>query len=62
MQYLNALEGLRSQGFPNEEVAMLRYEITQKTIDEVRSFELKRNLALMYGKKNTLRNHPRSKR
>ena len=48
MQYLDALEGLRSQGFPNEEVAVRRYEIMQKFIEGVRSFELKRNLALMY--------------
>ena len=48
MQYLDALEGLRSQGFPNEEVAVRRYEITQKFIEGVRSYESKRNLALMY--------------
>ena len=48
MQYLDALEGLRSQGFPNEEVAVGRYEIMQKFIEGVRSYELKRNLALMY--------------
>ena len=48
MQYLDALEGLRSQGFPNEEVAVRRYEIMQRFIEGVRSFELKRNLALMY--------------
>ena len=48
MQNLDALEGLRSQGFPNEEVAVRRYEIMQRFIEGVRSFELKRNLALMY--------------
>ena len=48
MQYLDALEGLRSQGFPNEEVAVRRYEFMQKFIEGVRSYELKRNLALMY--------------
>ena len=48
MQYLDALEGLRSQGFPNEEVAVRRYKIMQRFIEGVRSFELKRNLALMY--------------
>ena len=47
MQYLDALEGLRSQGFPNEEVAVRRYEIMQRFIEGVRRFELKRNLALM---------------
>ena len=48
MQYLDALEGLRSQGYPNEEVTVRRYEIMQKFIEGVRNFELKRNLALMY--------------
>ena len=48
MQYLDALEGLRSQGFPNEDVTVRRYEIMQRFIEGVGSFELKRNLALMY--------------
>ena len=48
MQYLDALEGLRSQGYPNEEVTVRRYEIMQNFIEGVRNFELKRNLALMY--------------
>ena len=48
MQYLDALEGLRSQGYPNEKVTVRRYEIMQRFIDGVRNFELKRNLALMY--------------
>ena len=48
MQYLDALEGLRSQGYPNEEVTDRRYEIMQRFIEGVRNFELKRNLALMY--------------
>ena len=48
MQYLDALERLRSQGFPNEEATIRRYEIMQRFIEGVRSFELKRNLALMY--------------
>ena len=48
MQYLDAFEGLRSQGFPNEDVTVRRYEIMQRFIEGVRSFELKRNLALMY--------------
>ena len=48
MQYLDALEGLRSQGYLNEEVTVRRYEMTQRFIEGVRNFELKRNLALMY--------------
>ena len=48
MQYLDALDGLRSQGLPNEEVTVRRYEVMQKFIEGVRNYELKRNLALMY--------------
>ena len=48
MQYLDALENLRSQGIPNEEITVRRYEIMQRFVEGVRSFELKRNLALMY--------------
>ena len=48
MQYLDALEGLRSQGYPNAEVTVRLYEIMQRFIEGVRNFELKRNLALMY--------------
>ena len=48
MQYLDALEGLRSQGYPNEEVTVRRYENMQRFIEGVGNFELKRNLALMY--------------
>ena len=48
MQYLDALERLRSQGFPNKEVAVRRHEIMQRFFEGVRSFELKRNFALMY--------------
>ena len=48
MQYLDALDGLRSQGYPNEEVTVRRYGIMQRFIKGVRNFELKRNLALMY--------------
>ena len=48
MQYLDALEGFRSQGYPNEEVTVRRCEIMQRFIEGGRNFELKRNLALMY--------------
>ena len=47
MQYLDALEDLRSQGYPEEEVTSRRYEIMQRFIEGVRNVELKRNLALM---------------
>ena len=58
MQYLDALEGLRSQGFPHEEVAVRRYEIMQRFIEGVRSFELKRNLALMYAQEQYVHTPP----
>ena len=48
MQYLDALEALRSPGYPNGEVTVRRYEIMQRFIEGVRDFELKKNLALMY--------------
>ena len=48
MQYLDALEGLRSLGYPNEEVTVRRYEMMQIFIEGVRNFELKRSVALMY--------------
>ena len=48
MQYLDVLEGLRSQGNRNEEVTVRRYEIMQRFLEGVRKVELKRNLALMY--------------
>ena len=35
MQYLDALVGLRSQGFPTEEVAVRRFGIMQKFIESV---------------------------
>ena len=48
MQYLDSLEGLRSQGFPNGNITMRRHEIMQRFIERVRSFELKQNLAVKY--------------
>ena len=58
MQYLDVLEGLRSQGYPNEEVVVRRYEIMQKFIEAVRNFELKRNLALMYAQEQYVETPP----
>ena len=58
MQYLDTLEGLRSQGFPNEEVTVRRYEIMQRFIEGVRNFELKRNLALMYAQEQYVETPP----
>ena len=36
MQYLDALEGLRSQGFPQEPITNKRYEILQRFMERVR--------------------------
>ena len=58
MHHLGALEGLRSQGFPNEEVMVRRCEIMQKFIEGVRNFELKRNLALMYAQEQYVETPP----
>ena len=58
MQYLDALEGLRSQGYTNEEVTVRRYEIMQRFIEGVRNFELKRNMALMYAPEQYVEAHP----
>ena len=35
MQFLDALEGLRTQGFPNEPITTRRYEILQRFTDGV---------------------------
>ena len=58
MQYLDALEGLRSQGFPNEEVAVRQFEIIQRFFDGVLNFELKRNLAFMYAQEKYVEEPP----
>ena len=61
MQYLDALERLRSQGFPNKEVTVRRSEIMQKFIEGVRNFELKRNLALLYAQEQYVEAPPTAK-
>ena len=58
MQYLDALEGLRIQGYHNEKVTVRRYETMQRFIEGVRNFELKRNLALMYSPEQYLEAPP----
>ena len=40
MQYLDALEGLRSQGFLNEPITTKRYEYVQRFIESVRDAAL----------------------
>ena len=45
MQYLDALEGLRTQGFPDELITVRRYEILQRFTDGVRDPKLRRELS-----------------
>ena len=48
MQYLDALEDLRSQGFPQEAITTKRYEILQRFMEGVRDPALRRELAIVY--------------
>ena len=61
MQYLDSLEGLRSLGYPNEEVTVRRYEIMQRFIKGGRNFELKRILALMFAPEQYVEAPPTAK-
>ena len=54
MQYLDALEGLRSQGLPHEPVASKRYEILQRFIEGVRDATLRRELSVIYASETTV--------
>ena len=58
MQYLDALEGLRSQGFPGESVTTKRYEILQRFIEGVRDPALRRELSIFYASKSTVTESP----
>ena len=58
MQYLDALEGLRSQGFPQESITTKRYEILQRFMDGVRDPVLRRELAIVYASETFLTEPP----
>ena len=58
MQYLDALEGLRSKGFPNESVTTRCYEILQRFIEGVRDPILRRELSIIYGSEITVTESP----
>ena len=58
MQYLDALEGLRSQVYPDESINDKRYEILQRFTDGVRDPILKRELAIVYASEDFLTNPP----
>ena len=48
MQYLDALKGLRTQGFPDEHITTRRYEILQRFTDGVNDPTLRREMAVVY--------------
>ena len=58
MQYLDALEGLRSQGFPQEPIATKRYETLTRFMDGVRDPILRRELAIVYASEALLTEPP----
>ena len=58
MQYLDALEGLRSQGFPQEAITTKRYEILQRFMEGVRDPALRRKLATVYASEVFLTESP----
>ena len=58
MQYLDALEGLRSQGFPQESITTKRYEILQRFMEGVRDPVLRRELAIVYASETFLTDPP----
>ena len=58
MQYLDALEGLRSQGFPQETITTKRYEILQRFMEGVRDPVLRREHAIVYASEALLTESP----
>ena len=58
MQYLDALEGLRSQGFPDEPLTTRRYEILHRFMDGVSDPVLQRELLVVYATEAYLTHPP----
>ena len=66
MQYLDALEGFRSQGFPQQPITTKmqtlsitkRYEILQRFMEGVRNPLLLRNLSIVYASESFLADPP----
>ena len=58
MQYLDALESLRSKGFPEESTAIRRYEIMQNFIKGVRSPEVNSMLSIKYSNEKFIDDPP----
>ena len=58
MQFLDALEGLRTQGFPDEPIATRRYKILQRFMDDVSDPTLLQELAVVYAAESYLTDPP----
>ena len=58
MQYLDALEGLRSQGFPDKPITTRRYEILHRFMDGVSDPVLQRELTVVFATKAYLADPP----
>ena len=58
MKFLDALERLRLQAYPTEDMTSRRYEILQRFIEGVRNPDLRRNLATMYAHERYLQEPP----
>ena len=54
MQYLDALDGLRSQGYPEEPITTKCYEILQRSIEGVRDPTLRCELSIIYESEATV--------
>ena len=58
MQYLDALEGLRSKGFPDEPITTRRYEILHRFMDGVSDPVLQRELTVVFATEAYLADPP----
>ena len=58
MQYLDALEDLRSQGFPQESITTKRSKILQRFMEGLREPVLRRELAIVYASESFLADPP----
>ena len=58
MQYLDALEGLRTRGFPDEPITTKRYEILQRFTEGVRDPILRQELHVLDATESNLTDPP----
>ena len=58
MQFLDALEGFRSHGFPQQPITTKRYEILQRFMEGVRNPLLLRDLSIVYASESFLADLP----